>query len=472
MKKYFKYSALALSALLFATGCSTTDSTAPSLEGVALLDYDLIQVTNDMAGLPVIIKANDNEKLSKIEIAVTPDGGSTPVAMQELKNIAAGSLNRASLNIPFPLPEKAPSGVYSINYTITDAAGNKSTKSYKVNVANYQTARVDKCAFPTVGLTGDKTVTLFVTAPANTEGDLYVSGNFEKAAGGTGDWTGGGTAALKFTKVSNTCYYISLKLDGSSEFKITRGNWDKRMQDAEGKDPDNLKWNNQKEMTYTIGNWADRVVLAPASIPTSAIASNKLTVLADVKSTDAAKYFMVRKGATSLTDAIPMTRLNATSTKLAAAVPREGEYVLVKDNVTSIGVNAYGYEQTASWDGKTNPVNLIVDGYKGSTPLLTNNQKLFIVGDATAGGWNNPVPANQEFKRVAEGKFELTLPLDQKEYLLLPVNGDWSFKWGMAGTNPLGGNLNWQGANFKAPVAGTYKIEVDFFKGTYKLTKQ
>jgi hypothetical protein len=472
MKKYFKFSALAFSTLLLITGCAK-DSVAPTIEGVAIMDYDLVQITNDTPNMPINIKANDNDKLSSLSIKVMPDGSSSVTASQEIKNMTASSLTRTSISIPFPIAEKAPSGLYTVEYTLTDAAGNKSTKSYKVNVLNYQTARVEKCEFPAVSLPAGKNVTLFVTAPANTDGDLYVSGNMEQAAGGKGDWTGGGTEALKLTKVSNTCYYIHLNLTSASEFKITRGDWGKVMKTATGGEADNLKWSGQATQNVTVENWADRITLPPVTLPKSAIETNKLTVVADVKNNDAAKYYLVKKGATSLTGAIPMERV-VSSTKLAAAVPRETgvEYVLVKDNVASVGVNAYGYEQVASWDGKTNPVNLIIDGYKGSAPLLANNQKLFIVGDATAGGWNNPVPANQEFKRVAEGKFELTLPLQQKEYLLLPVNGDWSFKWGMAGTNPLSGNVNWQGANFKAPAAGTYKIEIDFFKGTYKLTRQ
>lgn len=474
MKNILKNSLMALSFLILLGGCAKEDSAAPTLEGMGIVDYDLIQITNDTPILPVSIKADDDKQLSKIEIMVMPDGGSTVVAKQEVKNITSANLKGISVSVPFPLPATAPSGLYKVDYTVTDAAGKKSNKSYKVNVLNYQTVVVEKCIFPSVGLPAGRNVTLFVTAPANTDGDLFVSGNFEKDAGGTGDWTGGGTAALKLTKVSNTCYYIHLNLTASSEFKITRGSWDKNMKGPNGEELENLNWKDKPVViNYTIPNWSDRITLAPSTLPVSAIGTNKLTVVADVKNTDAAKYYLVKKGATSLTGAIEMTRV-PNSTRLAGAAPREAgaEYVLVRDAIANIGVNAYGYEQVASWDGMTNPANIIIDGYKSSAPILAPTQKLFIVGDATAGGWNNPVPANQEFRRVAEGKFELTLPLQQKEYLLLPINGDWGFKWGMNGTNPLSGNLNWNGANFKAPAAGTYKIEVDFLKGVYKLTKQ
>ncbi len=473
MKNILKSSLLALSVLALAWGCTKDDTMAPVLEGIAIMDYDLIQVTNDSPILPVSVKANDDTELSKVAITVTSETSSKVVTTQELRNIKATTVKGVSVSIPFPLPADAPSGIYKIDYTVTDAAGNKSNKSYKINVLNYRTVAVDKCAFPTVGLPAGKNVTLFVTAPANTEGDLYVSGNFEQAAGGKGDWTGGGTEALKLTKVSNTCYYIHLNLTASSEFKITRGEWGKNMKGANGEELDNLKWNNLAAMTYTIPNWSDRLTSPPITLPVTAISTNKLTVVADVKNNDAAKYFLVKKGATSLTGAIEMSRV-LSSTLVAGAAPREtgAEYVVVRDAISNVGINAYGYEQVGSFDGMTNPVYIVVDAYKPSSAVLPPTQKLFIVGDATAGGWNNPVPANQEFKRIAEGKFELTLPLQQKEYLLLPTNGSWDFKWGMLGANSLAGNLNFQGSNFKAPAAGTYKIEVDFFKGIYKLTRQ
>ncbi len=473
MKNIFK-SAILVLALLFVGACSTNDGTSPTVEGLAIMDYDLVQLTNDSPMLPVTIKANDNDKLSKISISVLAEGMSSPITSQEIKNITSGNLNRIMVNVPFPLPAAAPSGLYNVTYTVTDAAGNKSEKAYKVNILNYQTARVAPCEFPSVAVPSNKNVLFLVTTPSNTVGDLYVSGNMEQAAGGAGDWTGGGTQQLKLTKVSTTCYYITLNLKSTDEFKITRGSWNEVMKDAVGNEADNIKWNGQAIQTLTVLNWADRVTTPPVTLPPSAIATNKLTIVADVKNNDASKYYLVKKGASSLTGAIEMTRVVA-STKVAASVPRESgsEYVVVRDNASQVGVNAYGYPQSAAWDGATNPVELIIDGYSNQAPLLAPTQTLFIVGDATDGGWNNPVPVpSQEFRRVAEGKFELTISLAAKQYLLLPRNGSWDHKWGMIG-NALKGNLNWQGANFVAPQqAGRYKIEVDFYKGTYKLTRQ
>lgn len=111
--------------------------------------------------------------------------------------------------------------------------------------------------------------------------------------------------------------------------------------------------------------------------------------------------------------------------------------------------------------------------YLGPAPPPDN---LFIVGDATAGGWTNPVPLNQKFTRVSLTNFQLTLPLTGgKSYLLLPVNGDWSRKYG--GSSITDGTILADGAvpgsNTPSPASsGTYLIDVNFLTGKYTVTKQ
>ncbi|MCC7402242.1 MAG: SusE domain-containing protein [Chitinophagaceae bacterium] len=106
---------------------------------------------------------------------------------------------------------------------------------------------------------------------------------------------------------------------------------------------------------------------------------------------------------------------------------------------------------------------------------------LFIVGDATPGGWNNPVPLpSQQFTKVGAYSFSITIGLTAgKSYVFLPVNGDWSHKFGGAtdGTAPGGGALLKDGAvpgsNTPAPAAtGVYKIVVNFQANTYTVTQQ
>jgi hypothetical protein len=103
---------------------------------------------------------------------------------------------------------------------------------------------------------------------------------------------------------------------------------------------------------------------------------------------------------------------------------------------------------------------------------------LFLVGDATPGGWNNPVPVpSQQFTQLSPTLYEITVPLTGgKSYLFLPVNGDWSAKYGGLGANNTnnvdGDDFKPGGGDLKAPAAsGNYKIQVDFQRGKFTLTK-
>ncbi|MBS1757238.1 MAG: SusE domain-containing protein [Bacteroidetes bacterium] len=113
-----------------------------------------------------------------------------------------------------------------------------------------------------------------------------------------------------------------------------------------------------------------------------------------------------------------------------------------------------------------------VTPYTGNLP--TN---LFIVGNATLGGWTNPVPLpSQQFNRINSSVFELSLPLNGgKEYLLLPVNGSWDHKYAVADKSvpglSAGGSFGYDlGQNFPGPAnSGTYKISVNFVTGKFSV---
>ena len=110
--------------------------------------------------------------------------------------------------------------------------------------------------------------------------------------------------------------------------------------------------------------------------------------------------------------------------------------------------------------------------------------RLFIVGDATPGEWNNPVPTPaQEFTKLSNTLYEITLPLASggKHYLFLPVNGSWDNKYAVQSSSqsPDGGDFGYNGGNatfntdMPGPtVSGTYKITVNFQLGKYTVVKQ
>jgi len=99
---------------------------------------------------------------------------------------------------------------------------------------------------------------------------------------------------------------------------------------------------------------------------------------------------------------------------------------------------------------------------------------LFLVGDATAGGWNNPVPLSQQFTQVSPTEYKITVPLiGGKQYLFIPVNGDWSHKYagpdtddsGLSGPSPFKADAP---NNFIGPAtSGTYTIDVNFQTGKF-----
>ena len=129
----------------------------------------------------------------------------------------------------------------------------------------------------------------------------------------------------------------------------------------------------------------------------------------------------------------------------------------------------------------SNVIRLTVTSYldfaitpPGTAPLFADG-KLFLVGSATAGGWNNPVPLpTQQFTRLDATHYKITAPLlGGQEYLMLPVNGDWGVKYGNScGANSCnnagGDSFKIGGDNMKGPSsAGTYTITVNFVTGKF-----
>ena len=127
----------------------------------------------------------------------------------------------------------------------------------------------------------------------------------------------------------------------------------------------------------------------------------------------------------------------------------------------------------------SNVLKQVITNYLDVAVPLPTTGDLYLVGDATAGGWNNPVPVpTQKFTKINSTTYEITVPLiGGKEYLLLPLNGDWGHKYAVAnktvsGLN-TGGDFGFDlGDNFPGPSAsGNYKIVVDFKIGKFTVTK-
>ncbi|MDI3319536.1 SusE domain-containing protein [Pinibacter soli] len=134
----------------------------------------------------------------------------------------------------------------------------------------------------------------------------------------------------------------------------------------------------------------------------------------------------------------------------------------------------------------TGNYKIIVDFVAGTYAVTafdvsTIPANLYIIGDATAGGWNNPVPAaTQQFTKIGLSTFQISIPLTSgggKGYLLIPVNGSWDHKYavdnGKNAAYKAGGPFTTDsGDNIPPPdESGTYKVTVSFVNNTYSVTK-
>lgn len=175
---------------------------------------------------------------------------------------------------------------------------------------------------------------------------------------------------------------------------------------------------------------------------------------------------------TGLTKSYTMADFNALVISLGIAPATTGKIrARVKTDVNQINGTATSLPTTYS-----NVLDITVTPYSTKPkPLYAVPDSLFIVGDATAGGWNNPVPTpGQKFTKIDDNTFGIVVNLiGGKQYLLLPKNGDWAHKYAVPGTpDPMGGSFVPDASNnIPAPAtSGIYTIIVDFLKGTYTLT--
>jgi starch-binding outer membrane protein SusE/F len=108
--------------------------------------------------------------------------------------------------------------------------------------------------------------------------------------------------------------------------------------------------------------------------------------------------------------------------------------------------------------------------------------KLFITGSATPAGWQcacgEPELLTQKFTQVTSTLYVLnSIALTGGgSYLLLPQYASWGSKFGFTGAgnanNVNGDDFRFNGNDILAPAAsGNYKIEVDFQRGKFTVTK-
>ncbi len=142
-------------------------------------------------------------------------------------------------------------------------------------------------------------------------------------------------------------------------------------------------------------------------------------------------------------------------------------------NVLKISINNY-LDFVVEPPGTPNPVPFTFQYADGN---------LWIVGDAVASGWSNPLPnpfdVSQKFTRVGGPTdvlhYQATITFNAGGgYKLIQEQGDWTRQYhAIDGTAKLSGDFKKENADptFPSPGAGTYKVEFNFQTGVYKLTK-
>jgi hypothetical protein len=108
-----------------------------------------------------------------------------------------------------------------------------------------------------------------------------------------------------------------------------------------------------------------------------------------------------------------------------------------------------------------------------------STRHLYLVGNATAGGWNNPVPSSsQEFTMIDTLTYEGTFFLNGGgQYVFLPLDGNWDHKFNVADASVPGladgGSFGFDQGSSNIPgpaTTGMYKIFVDFQHGIFTVT--
>lgn len=473
-------------ALLSIVMLSCEDDLATKIDGVAIEDTDLIQVEDSNPNVTVYVTAQSSD-LSSIKVSVSPEDTPEEVYSATLNKITADKLNRVKVDVPFPTPDIAPTGMYTVTIYLNESESK--SVSYLVKIINNRTIKY--CNFPTAP---SGKVGIFVSVPggaAITEAgkSIYIVGDFMDENGAAGDWNPG-NPDFKLTKLSDQCYYIFLNtFPTGANFKLTLGSWDEEFLDQSGNGMPNQvhKGGNAANITaYNFKTMSVTQYIIPEVLPSAAIVSGKNTLVINVgKVSDDAKYYLVAKNATNLTDAIQMYRVAGT-TKLAAAMPKDNEgteYKIVKNDITNeaIVVNPFGYKKAFSFtiansDSPYYEATSAQDFKNDFTGTGITYGSLLLVGGASPAGWNNSDSNTQFFTKTSDTKFTLTINLADNGsggFLIIHQVGNWDAKIGKDSGTALLGTMKPGGGDFSPPsTPGTYKIDLDLETASYTLTLQ
>ena len=303
-----------------------------------------------------------------------------------------------------------------------------------------------------------------VQAQPPASGTLYIIGG-ATPGGWTNPIPNADTAAQRFTQISTNEYKINISLIGGNEYKFisVNGSWINNWGIMKADDPTEV---NGGPFTFNSNN-----ILAPSLSGTYAIdvnfASNIFTVKLVSKPNVIISSFsptLAANGATVTIHGVGFTGATAVSFGGTAAA----SFAVVNDSTLTAIVS----------NGSSGTVQVTSPSGVGISAGFTyNSNTLFIVGNATPGGWNNPIPsmdsALQQFTTISATEYKITIKLfGDSSYKFITQNGSWTVNYGISVKNDPteinGGSFISNGNDILAPSAtGTYVIDVNLATNTF-----
>ncbi len=303
------------------------------------------------------------------------------------------------------------------------------------------------------------------TGPSNDS--LYIVGS-ATPGGWSNPIPAADVAAQTFTEVSPTDYKITVQLIGGDEYKFIsqNGSWGNNWGISVADNPAEV---NGGAFTFNSNN-----ILAPSLTGSYTIEVNFTTNTFTITLASTPKVtitsFSPTSAAAGTTDTIRGGGFTGATSVSFGGVAATSYTVLNDSTLTAVvGKGASGNVQVIAPKGTG-----ILSGF------TYNTNTLFIVGNATIGGWNNPIPsadsAAQQFIQISPTEYKITVQLfADSSYKFIPQDGSWTISYGISVANDPneinGGAFVSGGNNILAPATtGVYVIDVNFATNTFTVT--
>lgn len=275
----------------------------------------------------------------------------------------------------------------------------------------------------------------------------------------------------QFTQISPQEYKLTIQLVGGGSYKLItlNGSWATNYGVGITNDPNMI---NGGTLVYNGNN-----ILAPAASGTYIIYANLNTSKFTVTpfGTTAVSIASFLPTSAAIGDTVIIKGLGFTgATSLSFGGTAAPYYTVVNDSTITavLGGGASGSVKVVSPNGTAE-----LAGFTFKTVIKSD---LFILGSATRGGWNNPIPGAdsiaQKFTQINANEYKIHVYLvSGGEYKFIPVNGFWTNSFGIAKQGDASmiysGTLVSNGQNIAAPpVTGTYTINVNLGTSTFTVT--